>query len=107
MSPSRTTTNLDVHGQLQNVHSGRTADGCTRNGSVITMDDARQQAIAGLLLVVLFRDIAGFAPALMTDDRLRTALILVLLRWLRTLSSTGCDALRVLHAVGWTDHLQH
>jgi hypothetical protein len=73
----------DVYDQLLNVMEGYTADGEAR-GSPLTLSGGNATVgIIGLLLARLFRDLEQHMPDAMKGDGVRTALILILLRWLK------------------------
>lgn len=73
----------DVYDQLLNVMEGYTADGDAR-GSPVTMPGGnRAVAQVGLMLIALFRDLEQHMPEDMALDRVRTAVILVFVRWLK------------------------
>lgn len=98
-------TNTDIYAQLLNVTMGYTADGRPRGAPLKIPSSDLVLGQLTLILTALFRDIENQAPGVMSDDRLRTALILVLMRWLKLINVfTGVRLSRIARRVGPTTH---
>ncbi|WP_414462382.1 hypothetical protein [Hyphomicrobium sp. DY-1] len=80
---------LDPYEQLLNVMEGYTADGQPRGGPIAIPGGNRAIGSVGLLLVALFRDLEQHMPDDMKLDRVRTAIILVFIRWLKLTGVTS------------------
>lgn len=76
-------TKRDTYDQLLSVMAGCTADGEPRGAPITVPGGNRAVAQVGLMLTALFRDLTPHMPEEMRQDRVRTALILVFIRWLR------------------------
>lgn len=74
---------IDVYEQLLNVMEGYTADGDARGAPVTLPGGNRSVGQIGLLLIALFRDLEHHTPEDMALDRVRTAIILIFVRWLK------------------------
>lgn len=86
----------DVYAQLLNVMEGYTADGEVRGAPVVLPGGNLAVGTIGLLLVPLFRDLEQHMPEDMALDRVRTAIILVFLRWLKLTGITSQRRLRLM-----------
>lgn len=73
----------DVYEQYLNVMEGYTADGDQLGGPKQPLGGQRNAPNIGLLILVLFRDLEQHMPDEMASDRVRTAVILVFVRWMR------------------------
>jgi hypothetical protein len=72
----------DVYEQLMNVIEGFTADGDPHGPPIAIPGGNRAVGEIGLMLNALYRDLELHIPGDMALDRVRTAVILVFLRWL-------------------------
>jgi hypothetical protein len=98
-------TSLDISDQLQNVLDGYTADGHPRPGGPIAFAGKTEAVMAGLVVLVLFRDLRDHIPEDLERDAIRTAAILTLVRWLNvTRLTTSRKLLRLLYRVGPPAH---
>ncbi|WP_414463374.1 hypothetical protein [Hyphomicrobium sp. DY-1] len=79
------TRKTDVYDQLLNVMQGYTADGDVRGAPIAMPGGNLAIGQLGLILNALFRDLEQHIPEQMQSDAVRTALILVLVRWLKLL----------------------
>ena len=100
-------THIDIHCQLAHVLAGRSADGHPGRGVKLSAGSAREQAMVGLLLVALFRDLRALMPELLKQDRVRTALILVFVRWVRLSAMSPRQITRLLAAAGEPEFIHH
>ncbi len=73
----------DVYDQLLNVMEGYTADGDPRGAPVTLPNGNMVVGTIGVMLVALFRDLEQTIPNEMQSDRVRTAIILMFVRWLK------------------------
>lgn len=97
----------DIHSQLAHVLAGRTADGHPGRGVKVSLGPAREQAMVGLLLVALFRDLRALIPELLKQDRVRTALILVFVRLVRLSAMSPRQMTRLLTAAAEPEFVHH
>ena len=86
----------DVYAQLLNVMEGYTADGDPRGAPIFLPNGNMTIGTVGLLLVALFRDLEQHIPEDMALDRVRTAVILVFVRWLKLTGITSQRRLRLM-----------
>lgn len=86
----------DAYDQLLNVMEGYTADGKPRGAPVAVAGGNRSVAEIGLMVAVLFRDLSRHIPGDMQQDRVRTAIILVFVRWLKLTGVTTHLRLRLM-----------
>ena len=84
----------DVYEQLLNVTEGYTADGEPHGAPVALENGNIAVGQIGLMLVALFRDLDQHIPEEMEKDIVRTAIIVVFLRWLKLTRITTRDRLR-------------
>lgn len=73
----------DVYAQLLNVMEGYTADGDPRGAPISLPNGNMTVGTVGVILVALFRDLEQHMPEDMALDRVRTAVILIFIRWLK------------------------
>jgi len=86
----------DVYAQLLNVMEGYTADGNPR-GTPISLPNCNMTiGTVGVILVALFRDLEQHMPEDMALDRVRTAVILIFIRWLKLTGITSQRRLRLM-----------
>lgn len=84
----------DPYEQLLNVMEGYTADGEPRGAPVALEGGNNAVGQIGLMLAALFRDFNQHIPDEMERDQVRTAIILVFLRWLKLTRITSHFRLR-------------
>ncbi|CEJ87907.1 hypothetical protein HYPGJ_31458 [Hyphomicrobium sp. GJ21] len=86
----------DVYAQLLNVMEGYTADGESRGKPIVLAVNNINVSAMGIILVALFSDLEQHMPEEMALDRVRTAVILVFIRWLKLTGITSQRRLRLM-----------